>query len=105
MKKFKEFFFIYLISGACIMTIASLYGLFSLLLYDQWYRINSIVYSNYFSAHLVYYAFMISIINIPIFLISGIVLLVKRQKIGIAIFILGAAILCIIFGRMIGDSL
>lgn len=86
------------------MIIASLYGLFSILLYDQWHRINSIVYSNNFSAHLVYYAFMISIINIPVFLISGVILLVKRQRIGIAIFILAAAILCITFGRMMGDS-
>jgi hypothetical protein len=86
------------------MILASLYGFLSILYYNQWHRISSVVNSNYFSAHLVYCSFIFSMINIPIFIIFSLILLIIRQRIGLALILIVATIIYVIFGRMMGDS-
>lgn len=104
MKTLKKLFFIYLILSASIMIMISLYGFLSFLYPRDWQRINSVVYAHYFSAHLVYYSFMISMVNIPVFGISSLILLIKRQQIGLALVLILAATIYFIFGRMMGDG-
>jgi hypothetical protein len=69
-----------------------------------------ITYLNNFDGRTVYYPFIISIfffisiVNIPIIVVSATTLFVKRQRVGIAAFILASAILFIIFGKITGDA-
>ena len=86
------------------MIMISLYGFLSLLYPNDWQRINSVAYANYFFAHLVYYSFMLSLINIPVFLISSLTLLIKRQRIGLALVLILTSTIYFLFARMVGDG-
>jgi hypothetical protein len=87
------------------MLAMALYGSFHSanphFLYDRYPRLYSVSFLGY----IVYYAFIISIVNIPIFGISGFILLIQRQRIGLAILLVTAVLAYVIFLRLYGDEL
>lgn len=105
MKTLSKLYFTYLLFGAWVMLAMAIYGfLYSAnphFLYDRYPEIFSVSFLGY----IIYYAFMISIVNIPIFGISGVILLIKRQRIALAILLLTALLAYVIYLKIHGDEL
>ncbi len=85
------------------MVLATVFIYFSYLSpYDM--RVNSFISDNYILGYLFMATFIISYINIPVFAITGLILLFKRQTIRLALFLLTVTTFFIIVGRMVGDA-
>lgn len=103
MKELKKVFIAYLTLGALIMIILSIHGFLSLTYPNYEATVNSFIYPSFFG-YIISFAFMISIFNLPVFGVSAVVLLIKRQMIGLSALLLLAAISYFTFGKMMGDG-
>ncbi len=94
----------YLITGAFLMLVSTVDIYFTYLHPFDFREINSIIRGNYVVFFLLGFSIIISFINIPVFAITGLVLLFKRRRIGLVTFLWTATALFIVAGRQVGDA-
>lgn len=100
----KKYGHYYLITGACLMLLATVDIYFSYLHPFDFKEINSFIRDN--SALFLFFALsiIISFINVPVFVITGLVLLFKRRRVGLVFFLWTATALFFMIGRQVGDA-
>jgi putative copper export protein len=103
MKKLNNFLKAYLRVSLFVMITVSLFGFYSI-----WNPVSggkiSTSLDKSFLRYVVSFAFVISIVNIPVFVISAVALIMKRKEILLAILLLVASGIYYMYGRAVGDG-
>ena len=100
----KKIGFGYLVSGSCVMMLITVLIYLSYLSPYDMRKMNSFISENFIISYLGIGAFFLSVINIPVFAITGLVLLFKRRTILLALVLLTVTAIFVITARMVEDG-